>query len=220
MAESQGTSATPGGSEAIRIAIVEDDPEIRAALGLLIGGTPGYHVAAAWERVEAALPEIVAVAPQVLLLDIGLPGISGLDAIAAFRGAVPSLEILMLTIREDDEAIFNALRAGASGYLIKTTAPRRILDAIAEVRAGGAPMSPGIARRVAESFRLATASPLSPRESEILALLCEGKSYKMIAAALYVSQETVHSHLKSIYRKLEVNSKSEAVARAIRERLV
>lgn len=204
----------------LRIALVEDDPEIRLALASLLSLTAGYACVGAWERCDDALAGISAAAPDVLLLDIGLPGVSGLDGIASLREAVPSLEIVMLTIREDDDAIFAALKAGASGYLIKTTSPSRLLEAIAEVRRGGAPMSPGIARRVAESFRPASHSNLSPREREILALLAEGQSYKMIAAALFLSQETVHSHLKSIYRKLEVNSKGEAVARAIRQRLV
>lgn len=206
--------------ERTRIAIIEDDPEIRAALALLVQGTAGYACVGTWDRCESAITELPALEPEVALLDIGLPGISGLQGISKLRAVLPRLEILMLTIREDDEAVFEALRAGASGYLIKTTAPQRILEAIAEVRSGGAPMSPGIARRVAESFRRATASPLSPRETEILHLLCDGMSYKMIAATLFLSQETVHSHLKSIYRKLEVNSKSEAVARALKDRLV
>lgn len=204
----------------LRVALIEDDEEIRLALAALLSTTPGHACVGAWGRCDEAVAAIRAAAPEVLLLDIGLPGISGLDGIASLREAVPSLEILMLTIREDDDAIFAALKAGASGYLLKTTAPARLLEAIAEVRRGGAPMSPGIARRVAESFRPASSSILSAREREILALLAEGQSYKMIAAALFLSQETVHSHLKSIYRKLEVNSKGEAVAHAIRRRLV
>lgn len=204
----------------LRVGIVEDDDEIRNALALLVRGTTGLECVGVYPNCEVALAEVTASPPDVLLLDIGLPGISGLDALPRFRAAAPQTDIVMLTIRDDDEAVFLALERGASGYLLKTTAPARIVEAVTEARNGGAPMSPSIARRVAESFRRSTATPLSPRENEILLLLCEGHSYKTIAAQLYLSVETVHSHLKSIYRKLEVDSKSGAVAKALRQRIV
>jgi DNA-binding NarL/FixJ family response regulator len=206
--------------ETIRVVIIEDDAEIREALALLVQGTPGLRCAGAFARFEDASPAIIADPPEVVLLDIGLPGVSGLEAAARIRAGAPAVEIVMLTIREDDEAIFQALQAGACGYLLKTSPPARILEAIREARCGGAPMSPSVARRVAESFRRPMVSPLSPREGEVLSLLCDGHTYKTIAARLYVSVETVHTHLKAIYRKLEVNSKSEAVAKALRDRLV
>jgi DNA-binding NarL/FixJ family response regulator len=206
--------------ETIRVAVVEDDAEIREALSLLIDGTPGMTCAGAYARFEDALPALTRTPPHVALLDIGLPGISGLEGAARLHLIAPATEILMLTIREDDDAIFEALKSGASGYLLKTSPPSRILEAIREAHRGGAPMTASVARRVAESFRKAADSPLSPREAEILSLLCRGHSYKMIAADLYVSVETVHSHLKAVYRKLEVNSKSEAVAKAIKDRLI
>lgn len=204
----------------IRVLIVEDDPDIRSGLSLLIGGTEGYECVGAHASCEEALTALDRLSVDVVLLDIELPGMSGLEGVERMRVAHPTTDVIMLTVREDDEAVFKALCGGASGYLVKTTPPAKLLEAIAEVRAGGSPMTPGIARRVAESFRRPTQSDLTTREREILALLCDGHSYKMIAAALFISQETVHSHLKNIYRKLEVNSKNEAVGKALRQRLV
>lgn len=203
-----------------RVLLVEDDPDIRSGLSLLIGGTEGYRVVGACASCEEALEALGRETADVILLDIELPGISGLEGLPKLRAAAPQADVVMLTVHEDDQSIFAALCGGASGYLVKTTSPPRLLAALAELRERGAPMSPGIARRVAESFRRPAGSILTKREREILAQLCDGQSYKMIAAALYISQETVHSHLKSIYRKLEVNSKSEAVGKALRERLV
>ena len=153
-------------------------------------------------------------------MDISLPGMSGIEGVRVLRERFPILDIIMLTVHDDDRSVFDSLCAGACGYLVKTTHPTKILAAIEEVHRGGAPMSPSIARLVASSFRKGANSPLTPRETEILQQVCVGKSYKMIAAELFISQETVHSHLKNIYRKLEVSSKTEAMAKAYRERWI
>ena len=145
---------------------------------------------------------------------------SGIEAVERVKEKHPDLDVIMLTIHKDDELVFRSLAAGASGYLLKDSQPEGIMEAIREVRNGGAPMSTNIARRIVESFRKAPASPLTQRETEVLSHLCEGSSYRAIARALFVSEPTVHFHIKNIYRKLQVHSKSAAVAKAIRDRLV
>lgn len=204
----------------IKVSIVEDDPDIRSGLELIISGTPGFEVVATYSDCESALRDIPQQIPEVALMDVELPGMSGVEGVKRLKQTLPNLDIIMLTVREDDETVFNSLCAGACGYLVKTTPPARLLDAIREVYNGGAPMSAKIARMVIHSFRRPVETPLTERETEILSQLCQGKSYKMIAAALFISQGTVHSHLKHIYKKLQVNSKSEAVAKALQDRLV
>lgn len=204
----------------IRVAIVEDDDDIRESLARLIGAAPGFAAAGAWPDAESALAALPAADAHVVLMDIGLPGMSGIDACAELRRRRDDVDVVMLTVHQDDDLVFRALAAGASGYLVKEAPADRILDAVREVRGGGAPMSRGIARRVVASFRRTEESPLSARETEVLSHLCEGRSYARIAKALFVSEETVHFHIKNIYRKLEVHSKSAAVARALRDRLV
>lgn len=205
----------------IDVAIVEDDADIREGLALLIRGTPGYHCCGAYPDCETALAQIAAHPPDVLVLDIELPGISGIAGIRKFRQILPELAILILTMHEEDSLIFDSLCAGACGYLVKTTPPARLLQAIAEIADGGAPMTASIARRVIQSLQKSPQkAALTPRETEILALLCRGYSYKMIAAELVISRGTVHCHIKNIYKKLHVSSNAAAVAKAIREHLV
>jgi len=204
----------------IRVALVEDDFDIRSGLELLIAGTEGYECLGAYPDCESALAALVEDQPDVMLMDIELPGMNGIEGARTLRSLYPDLDVIMLTIREDDRAIFDSLCAGACGYLIKTTRPNKILSAIEEAAGGGAPMSSAVARMVIDSFRRAQPSTLTAREVQILRLLCEGKSYKAIAGELFISQGTVHTHLKNIYRKLEVHSKTEAMAKAIRDRLV
>jgi len=204
----------------IRVAIVEDDADIRSALAELLNSSTGFQCAGAYADCEAAMAEMERNPPEVVLMDIVLPGMSGIEGVAAIRKRFPEIDVLMLTVHPDDRFVYEALAAGASGYLLKESDTERILDAIREVRRGGAPMSRAIARRVVESFHRAQESPLSEREREVLAQLCQGRSYSDIARALYVSQETVHFHIKNIYRKLQVHSKSAAVARALKDRLV
>jgi len=154
------------------------------------------------------------------LMDIGLPDISGIECTKILKSNFPNLDIIVLTMHENDNYVFDSLCAGAIGYLTKETPPAKILEAITEAANGGAPMSTQIARRVIGSFKVEPSPQLTPREHEVLSILCEGKSYKMIADSLFISEETVRRHLKNTYKKLEVHSKSEAVAKAIKERIV
>lgn len=206
----------------ITVGIVEDDRDVRESLALLINGVSGYACVGHYGSCEAGVPALLAAPPDVVLMDIGLPGRSGIEAIRDLKAALPALDVVVLTIHENDAVVFEALCAGACGYLLKDEGPERLLEAIHDVHHGGAPMSTQIARLVVGSFQQAppVPSPLTPRETEVLHELCRGKSYKMIADALCISEETVRRHLKSIYRKLEVHSKSEAVAKAYETRLV
>ena len=204
----------------IEVSIVEDDPDIRESLALLINGTPGFKCISSFGSCEKAIKGIPKDIPDVVLMDIGLPGMSGIEGIKALKEKLPELDIMVLTIQSDDKVVFEALCAGACGYMIKDTPPAQLLEAIQETRNGGAPMSTLIARRVVQAFQVAQQTSLTTRETEVLTHLCKGKSYKMIADDLYISEETVRRHIKNIYRKLEVHSKSEAVAKAFKEKLV
>lgn len=204
----------------IHVAIVEDDHDIRRTLALIIDGTPGFTCQFDYTDCESAIPEILKYKPDVVLMDINLPGMSGIEGVKKLKAKVPTLDIIMLTIQVDDHSVFESICAGATGYMIKSTPPANLLQAIQEVHAGGAPMSANIARKVLGSFKRNSESPLSDRETEILRLLCEGQNYKGIAETLFVSGHTVRSHIKNIYRKLHVNSRAEAVKKAIRDKLV
>jgi DNA-binding NarL/FixJ family response regulator len=208
-------------SDTICIGIVEDEKLTRAGLAALVHGAPGFAVTGAWRSVEEALPALGAKPPDVLLLDIQLPGASGIDGVRLFKAAHPQLQILMLTVYADNEHVFAAICAGACGYLLKDTPPERLLEALREVHGGGAPMSPEIARQVVELLQR-TLPPrsgepgLSARETEVLRLLADGHSYKTAAHALGLSADTIRFHVRHIYEKLHVHSKSEAVLKAFR----
>lgn len=204
----------------ITVSIIEDDSDIRHSLALLINGTPGFSCVNTYPNCEKGIKGVLNDIPDVVLMDIGLPGMSGIEGIKKLKEKLPDLDILVLTIQSDDKVIFDALCAGACGYLVKDTPPAQLLEALQETYQGGAPMSTRIARRVVESFQITTQTSLTQRETEVLTHLCQGKSYKMIADDLFISEETVRRHIKNIYRKLEVHSKSEAVAKAFREKLV
>ena len=204
----------------ITVTIVEDDEDLRENLAFLIDGTKGYRCVSAYPDCETALRDIEMDLPDVVLMDIGLPGMSGIEGIREFKKTWPEQNIIVLTVHEDDDLVFEALCAGACGYLIKGMPPEKLLAAIREAQQGGAPMSAPIARLVVRSFQIENHSPLTPRETEILTQLCKGKSYKMIAGTLFISQDTVRSHIRHIYQKLHVRSKSEAVVKALKERLV
>lgn len=204
----------------LAVSLVEDDEDIRQSLAILIGGTKGYTCLAQYGECASAIADIKQNTPDVLLMDIGLPGMSGIEGIKIIKEMLPSLDIIVLTSHENDNYVFDSLCAGACGYLIKDTTPARLLESIKEIHEGGAPMSTQIARMVVGSFKKKTDSLLSPREMEVLNHLCIGRSYKLIAKTLFISEETVRRHIKSIYRKLEVHSKSEAVAKALREKIV
>jgi DNA-binding NarL/FixJ family response regulator len=204
----------------VRVAIVEDHRDLREGLRVLIDGTPGYRCLGAFRTMEEALPRISADTPDVVLADIGLPGMSGIEGVRILRERHPGLQLLMLTVYDDDDRIFEALCAGATGYLLKKTPPGRILESLNEAVAGGSPMSPEVARRVIALFREVrppkqAEHDLTPHESRILGLLVEGHAYKSVAAELGVSVNTVRYHIKHIYEKLQVHSKSEAVAKAL-----
>jgi DNA-binding NarL/FixJ family response regulator len=204
----------------ISVAIVEDDDEIRSLFELLIDRSPGFSCKLVFSNCESALEPIKKQLPDVVLMDIGLPGMNGIEGIRKLKESIPGTDFIMLTIREDEEAIFQSLCAGATGYLMKDTAPVRLLAAIQEVHEGGSPMSPGIARTITRSFQQQSLSVLTERETEILAKLCEGHNYNTIAQSLFISGHTVRAHIKNIYRKLHVSSRAEVVKKAMTNRLI
>jgi len=212
--------------ETIRVALVEDDRGLREGLGMLLAGTPGFALAGAWPRAEDALPELGRARAQVLLLDIHLKGgMLGTEAVAHLVERHPDLAVVMLTVASDDERIFEALCRGARGYLLKKTPPARLLEAVRDAHAGGAPMSPEIAAKVIRLFRQVQPPPanefnLTPQELRLLALLAEGRSYQTAADELIVSINTVRNYIRSIYDKLHVHSKSAAVSKALKAGLL
>lgn len=208
-----------------RVAIVEDDPSIREAVRQLIDTTPGYRCSGAWSNAEDGLRGLPAAPTDVLLLDIGLPGISGTEAVPLVHARWSQMPIIMFTVFEDDERIFDSLCAGASGYVLKKTPPAKLLDAIGEARSGGAPMSPEIARRVIEQFRVTRPAPaqphgLTPTEVKLLGVLAEGHSYQGAAERMNITINTIRNHIRSIYEKLHVHSKSAAVSKALRTGII
>jgi len=216
----ESTDGTP-----VRVAIVEDKEEIRYGLTRLIGGSDGFTCIAAFPTMEEALEKLPGDLPDVLLNDIGLPGMSGTEGIGLLKAKYPDLKVLILTVFDDDDRIIDAICAGASGYLLKSTPMNQILDSIRELNAGGAPMSPEIARRVLDLFRESPPPKhveydLTPHEARILGMLVDGHNYKTAAAELGVSINTVSFHIKKIYEKLHVHSKSEAVAKALKNKIV
>lgn len=204
----------------IHVSIVEDDRDIQRTLALIIDGTPGFACTHTYNDGEAALTGILKHRPNVVLMDINLPGMSGIECVKKIKEQRLEMDILMLTGRADDQSVFDSLCAGATGYLLKTTPPANLLAAIKEVHEGGAPMSMEIARKVLKSFQPSPHSPLTERETDILRKLCEGENYKGIAEALFISGHTVRTHIKNIYSKLHVNSRGEAVKKAIRNKLI
>lgn len=209
----------------IKVAIIEDRREIREGLGTLIHFTDGFECVGKYGSMEEAMPRIRHNLPDVLLSDIGLPGMDGIEGIRILKEQFPQLVILMLSVYEDNERIFDALCAGAVGYLLKKTPPAKLLESLREAMAGGAPMSPEVARRVITLFKEIRPPEkvdydLSPHEIRLLKLLVEGHSYKTAALELRVTVNTISFHLKNIYEKLQVHSKSEAVAKALQHRLI
>jgi DNA-binding NarL/FixJ family response regulator len=211
MSISQNTSP-----DTIRIGIVEDDTMIRESLQMLINGSPGFTLVATYANGDDALAGLAKVQPEVVLMDIDLPGINGIECIISLKELNLPMAFIMLTIFEDAEAIFNSLSAGASGYLLKQTPPAELLQAIQEVHQGGSPMSSEIARKVVESFQkqeIASEemSGLTEREEEVLSYLAKGFMYKEIAELLFISIDTVRSHIRHIYEKLQVKTRTEAI---------
>jgi DNA-binding NarL/FixJ family response regulator len=209
----------------VRVVIIEDLREVREGLAMLINGTNGFEATGSYRTMEDALEGMQRSRPDVILTDIGLPGLDGIEGTRILRDRFPDVPVLALSVYDDDENVFNAICAGASGYLLKNTSPVRLLESLKEVVDGGAPMSPDVARRVVTLFREfrppeRASYRLTPQETELLKLMVEGHHYKTAADALGISTNTVSFHLKHIYEKLQVHSKSEAVAKALRERLI
>jgi DNA-binding NarL/FixJ family response regulator len=210
----------------IRVAVFEDNRSLRNSLYYLINGTEGYECVGAFEDCLNLMADVEKSKPDVVLMDIQMPGINGIEAVNMLREKYPDLKILMQTIFEDNDKIFQSILAGASGYILKTTAPARILDFIRETYEGGAPMSPSVATKVLKMMadqsvsQKNNSSNLSDREREILACLVDGMSYKLIADACFISIETVRVHIRNIYEKLHVHSKGEAIAKAIKGNIV
>ncbi|HVQ38371.1 MAG TPA: response regulator transcription factor [Pyrinomonadaceae bacterium] len=211
--------------QVIRVAIIEDDRAVREGLGMIIGATPGFECTGKFYSVEEALHLMDGNPPDVLLLDIHLPGMLGSEAVGVFREKYPSLQVLMLTIYDGQDKVFESICNGACGYLLKKTPPAKLLESIREAHEGGAPMSPEIARKVITLFQQSGPpekldEPLTPQETRLLKLLSEGYSYQNSAGQMNISINTVRNYIRSIYEKLHVNTKSEAVGKALRHRLI
>ena len=211
----------------INVAIVEDNDTIREGLSALVNGTTGYKSVGAYRDCESFLVKLETLNVNVVLMDIALPGMNGIEGVKEAKKLKPDIDILMLTIYEDSEKVFDALCAGACGYLVKKTPPSKLLDAIKDVYEGGSPMSSQIARQVITAFKeskdVKDESPdykLSSREKEVITLLASGNNYQQIADQLFISVDTVRHHIKNIYKKLHVHTQSEAVAKAIRKRII
>jgi len=222
--ESNNAAASP--ARVITVSIVEDRREIRDGLAMLIGGTPGYRCIGSYRSMEEALDRIGrGPLPEVILLDIGLPGMTGIAGLKILKERYPNILYLILSVYDDDERIFDAMCAGASGYLLKKTPPTKLLESLQEAVNGGAPMSPEVARRVISLFREIRPPEradydLTPHETRLLKLFVKGHNYKTAAKELGVTVHTISFHLRSIYEKLQVHSKSAAVAKALENRLV
>jgi len=212
-------------AETIKVAIIEDQRDIREGLTTMLRFTDGYRCTDAYRSMEEALERIKSDVPDMALVDIGLPGMNGIEGIRLLRERYPQMLLLTLTVYDDDDYIFDALCAGASGYLLKKTPPARLIECLREAMDGGAPMSPEVARKVIKLFRDIRPPEradyhLTPHETRLLKMLVEGHNYKTAAAEVGVSVTTVAFHMRNIYGKLQVHSKSEAVAKALRNRLV
>lgn len=210
----------------IKVALFEDNNKLRESLEQLINSAEGMICTGAFADANKLIHNMQLANPDVVLMDINMPGISGIEAVKTIREKFPNVHILMQTVFDDDDKIFAAICAGASGYMLKKTAPQKMIEAVRETYQGGAPMTPSVAVKVLQMFRLQSRVEnnefidLSEREKEILGLLVKGKSYKAIASTCFISIDTVSTHVRHIYEKLHVHSKSEAVAKAIFQKLV
>lgn len=206
----------------IRVSVVEDNPRVRSGLVQLINLSEGLECVSQHSNAEAALEELPSIKPDVVLMDINLPGLNGVECVRQLKPVLPQTQVVMLTVYEDTEMIFKALTAGATGYLLKQTPPAELLAAIRDVQRGGSPMTSHIARKIVASFQQSAAPAsglenLTPREQEVLDYLAKGFLYKEIADALGISYDTVHAHIRRIYEKLQVRSRTEAVAKRLQQ---
>jgi len=209
----------------ITVSIVDDEKQLRQSIATFVNGSPGFRCVSTYSGAEAALKGLPADNPQVVLMDINLGGMNGIECVERLKAVAPNMQVLMLTVYDDDDRIFDALCAGASGYLLKRTPPARLLDSIREAMSGGSPVSPEVASRVIRFFREfhnpeREEYDLTPHETRLLKLLTEGYNYQTAAEKLGVSYNTVKFHVRHIFDKLQVHSKSEAVVKAMRDRLV
>ncbi|HZL79227.1 MAG TPA: response regulator transcription factor [Candidatus Limnocylindrales bacterium] len=209
----------------IAISIVEDNDKLRATLARVIDRTDGFRCVSDYANAEDALADLPKIKPDVVLMDINLPGINGVECVRQLKKLLPQIQVMMLTVYEDTENIFNALAAGASGYMLKRTPAKELIEALREVQRGGSPMTTHIARKVVQSFQKSAGaqqvanelSELSEREQQVLDLLAQGLIYKEIGEKLGISYETVHTYIRRIYEKLQVRTRTEAVAKFLRK---
>lgn len=209
----------------IRVLIYEDNPQLREGLTMLIDGSDGFNVVASYKNCNNIISELEAWKPDVILMDIDMPGVNGIEGLKKVREQNRDVKILMLTVFDDNKNVFEALKNGANGYLLKKTPPAKLLEYIGDVASGGAPMTSSVATQVLKMFselpqQTNNEYNLSDREKQVLQLLVNGYSYKMIANDMFIAIDTVRSHIKKIYEKLQVNSKSEAVAKAFKDKLI
>lgn len=203
-----------------RVLVVEDDLEIRNSFTLIINSSQKFMVVNAYNRCEEAIEHLNKDRAEIVLMDIELPGMNGIQGTKIIKDKSPHTEVVMVSVYEDSDLVFEALKAGASGYITKSANYLELLSALEEILKGGAPMSSKIARMVIDNFHVNPNSPLTKRETEILQLISEGKTYTQISEELFISKETAKTHIKNIYSKLQVNSKSEAIAKATLEKLI
>ena len=209
----------------IRLMLYEDNPQLREGLTMLLNGSDGFEVVGAFKNCNNIEDEVQALDPDVLLMDIDMPGTNGIQGLKRLRKVNSKAKVLMLTVFDDNKNVFEAIRSGANGYLLKKTPPAKLIEYINEANSGGAPMSSSIATQVLRMFTDMNSQQgedynLSEREKQVLQLLVNGYSYKMIASEMFIAIDTVRSHIKKIYEKLHVNSKSEAVAKAFKDKIV
>jgi len=209
----------------IKTLIYEDNPQLREGLTMLINGSDGFEVLSSFKNCNNVVEEVQAFKPDVILMDIDMPGVNGLEGLKKIREVNGDVKILMLTVFDDNKNVFQAISNGANGYILKKTPPGKLLEYITEAQSGGAPMTASVATQVLNMFSSMNNEKgedynLSDREKQVLQLLVDGYSYKMIAGEMFIAIDTVRSHIKKIYEKLQVNSKSEAVAKAFKDRIV
>ncbi len=203
-----------------RIVIIEDNAELRDVYSLVLKSIGRYEVVATYGACDEALKELPRIKPDLVIIDLTLPGMSGISGISKIKKILPSIKVMVVTVHDDNESVFSSFMAGAIGYLTKDADPHDLIRAVDQVFAGGAPMTPKIATMIISSFHTNPNSPLTERETDVLRQLSQGKSYDYIAAALNVTRDTVKTHIRHIYEKLQVNNKSEAVIKARKDNLV
>lgn len=207
----------------IQLLIYEDDADLREGLGQFLSAMGEFKVLGMFSNCDTIAIDVKELQPHIILMDIDMPGRNGIEGVQIAKQVMPQVNVLMFTVFDDDQKIFDAICAGADGYLLKKTVPEKIIEALKDLHSGGAPMTPSIAKKVLQFFPKKTAStdePLTDKEREVLQKLVEGKSYKQAADVLNIGLETVRTHIKHIYRKLHVSSMSQAVAKAIHQKIV